>query len=699
MTRLLLRVALGALLCAAPRAAVGAPTAAPDTLRGSWGGPRVDRLVAAAVRARRAAYSDSSLRSFRARAEGHVYYLAEVGRGPRESVVVRADQVALRVLWQAPDRSLQTLIGRRSEERLPTSIRYHADHLSVVLGNFGDRIRLGEGTEVRDVLHPVAPGAPSFYEYRLADSLGIRTAGEEIRIYRVEVRPRDLDRPGVVGEVHLTRRSKAVARMRFTFTPAAYRDRTVEEIEVDLRSALREGRYWLPAVQSVTVRRETSWLDFPVAGVIRTRLRVGDYRINPGSGPVLTDGHRLVSLPDARLSAFDGWSSGLYDGPLEPPERDAPGAGELRRRARELVRGRLLGGRSRLAAHAPDLSSVLRLRRAEGVLAGAGARYRFDDRRRLTLWAGHPAEAGGAEWRAGYRGPLAWPWGGGGVDGGTLSLDLYGDRLSDASPFAAASGLVSSLGFLLRGDDMTDPYFRDGGRLRLSLPAGPGDLALGLRYEAHRPAALVARPPGGEPAPPPVRPIHAGDLGALSAGYRLPAVGLPGANLDLRLGLEGATREVGDFGYVRALLRARVASAAPDPALAWRLEAGGGGSWGEVPAQRLFLVGGRGTVPGYPLRGWGGGRAGYLRVELSRELAGPWLQLRALGAAGWAEPGGAGRPGARSLGVGASGGLRPSVGLGVASLDGAVRLDLALGLDAGRWEWILSVAPHLWPML
>ncbi|MFW6010621.1 MAG: hypothetical protein ACOC9H_01765, partial [Gemmatimonadota bacterium] len=240
----------------------------PDTTR--WNDARTMRLVDRAIRARRHAWSDSSLRGFAARAQGHVYYLAgmegedEPGGSPQ---IVRADQVALDVRWQAPDRAVQTIVGRRSEARLPSGIRYHIDHLTVVLANYGDRIRMGEGTEVRDVLHPLSAGGPDHYDYRLADSMRIRDAEGETRLHRIEVRPKSSSTPGVLGDVHVEAGSAAVARMRFTFTHPAYRDADLARIEVDLENARWEGGYWLPARQSTTIRRESNWLDFPLAGV------------------------------------------------------------------------------------------------------------------------------------------------------------------------------------------------------------------------------------------------------------------------------------------------------------------------------------------------------------------------------------------------------------------------------------------------
>lgn len=675
------------------RGAAAAPPS--DSAEGAWDSPRVRRLMRSVIEARRHAYADSALRSFRARAQGHVYYLGGIGADadlsagevrPGERQVVRADQVALDVAWRAPDRWQQTMVGRRSEKRLPTSIRYHLDHLVLVMGNFGDRIRMGEGTEVRDVLHPAAAGAPEFYQYRMADSLGMRVADRELRLYRIQVRPRDPQAPGVVGELRVVRESRAVARMRFTFTPAAYRDPQIDRIEVDLQSALYRGRWWLPAAQTTEIRRQVRWLAVPLTGVIRTRLEVREMRVNVPVSPALPPGGRVVRRPEEALTSFDGWRSGLYDGPLRDAGAEEVDLSAVRRTAREIVEDRYLSGTARLAPSMSAISDVLRVRRAEGALAGAGGRFRVDDVRTAEAWVGHPFEAGGAEWRAAWRGPLA---------GGRLRLRAHGDRFTDVGPWPAASGIVSSLGFLTSGEDYTDPWFRTGASAEWRVPTGGGTLRVGLALEEHRPGRLVALPPG-EASARPVRPAAAGDEARGELGFEAPLGRALGLGWRGSLTAQAAAGQIG--GWTRLLGRMDARSTAPG-AWSWRLVGGLGVGAGDLPPQRLLLLGGRGTVPGYAFRAWGGDRAGWLRLEASRDLVGPWLGLRAVAAAGWAELAGPGAEAASRFGGPAGGalagsdGVRPSVGFGVGVLDGVLRADLVRGLDDGRWEWVVSAHP------
>src|SRR5687768_10331552 len=159
-------LALGAL--AAPAAA-----AAQD---GGWNSGRALELIRRAQERRQVALSDTGMVDYQADARGYIYFYLD-RRDTGERSLVKTDQVALDVYWKAPNLSKQRIVGLRDERNLPTNIRYHEDHLTVVQDNFGDLIRLGDGDEVRDVLHPAAPAGPALYDYRLADSTSIRLPG------------------------------------------------------------------------------------------------------------------------------------------------------------------------------------------------------------------------------------------------------------------------------------------------------------------------------------------------------------------------------------------------------------------------------------------------------------------------------------------------------------------------------------------
>ncbi len=670
-----------------PSAAVGQEPDPADTAEAHpsarWNSPLALELADRAVHARSHTFADTALRSFQAEAEGHVYYLAEFGDRRQ---LVRADQVALRILWQAPDRALQTIVGRRHERRLPTTVRYHIDHLSVVLDNYGDLIRIGEGDEVRDVLHPAAPGALRRYDFRLVDSLDIEVRDRHTRVYRMQVRPSDPSRPGLVGSIYVDRETGAIARLRGTFTVASYVDPQLERVSVDLRSALWEGRWWLPAEQEVEVRRSVQWLDLSVAGVIRTEMRIGGYRLNEEPPYSLAPGERVASYPAARLEAYDDWQAGLYDAGIRPSERTRTGLDEMVAEARELVGPRALLAAPSFRGHLPDATAAVRARRAEGLLLGAGARIRLDPNTWAGLWAGWPF----ARERPQARLTLARR-----IGASELELRLLADRLADVGPFTGASGLVSTVGTAVEGEDWTDPFYESGGELLWNVPVGTATATLGAHALRHRSAWLAAGPLGSGSARP-VRPVDAGTLTAVSLELASPVTRRLQADWRLSGRSEAGLAGPGDFGFTRLLVRLRAERNEPASAWGWAAGLSVGAGTGDLPAQRLFLLGGRGTLPGHPFREWAGDRVLLLDGEVSRDVARPWLRARLSAGAGRAWLGEPGARGAERLGLGQPARVRGSVGAGVGLFYDLLRLDLHHGLGpGGDWELVVSMGETL----
>jgi len=658
-----------------------------------WNSAQAVSLVERAIQARSFAYADSSLRSFRADAQGHIYFLAEF-QGERE--VIRADQVALDVRWEAPDRTLQTIVGRRHEIRLPTSVRYHIDHLSLVLDNFGDRIRLGDGDEVWNVLHPAATAAFETYEYRLVDSLEIRIQDGRAQVFELEVRPLDTRNPGVVGSIFVDRHSGAIARMRFTFTEASYRDPELVRIVLDLRSAFWDGKYWLPAVQDLEITRSLSWFEFPIETVIRTRLEVFDYALNEASGLRLSTTGRVASLPGPALASFEGWKAPLYGGPLDAAERSDEELEAAVRDARSLVGQRGLRSGRRFQLSLPNASAGMRVRRAEGLLVGAGGVYRFDDRTLWRFWGGYPTEARRFEATTSLERDFGvWTLG---VEGRLRSIEDVG--------FRAASGAVQTLALATAGEDYQDPYFQDGVRVSASRRSGAGRVSLGASAFRQQPARLTLQTQLFTSRPlRPVRPTDPGDLVAIDGTLELGLGRGLGASWEAKFQIETATTAIGDFGFTRGTIRLRAERDGFDSGWAWSSDLLLGLSGGDLPAQRLFLLGGRGTLPGYTFRPWGGDRVALWRGEVSRSVLGPWVRIRALAAAGWTDLGSVGGSAAARFGATETGGIRTSAGLGLGLIYDLVRLDLMRGLDGvagevgGDWALHLSLDPFLWGIL
>ena len=137
---------------------------------GGWNGERTLELVQRARERRQLPVLDSSLRSYRADVSGHIYFFIDREANP-EPVLLRADQIALELFWGQPNRVKQVLQGMRSEEQLPIrNFRYYLDRYTVIQNGFDDVIRVGEGRDIRNVIHPLASVGPSFYDFRLDDS-------------------------------------------------------------------------------------------------------------------------------------------------------------------------------------------------------------------------------------------------------------------------------------------------------------------------------------------------------------------------------------------------------------------------------------------------------------------------------------------------------------------------------------------------
>ncbi|HSH46763.1 MAG TPA: hypothetical protein VK966_13035, partial [Longimicrobiales bacterium] len=383
-------LAIAAVLVPSAVAAQTDTTRTSEAVTSAWNAERVMNLVGLARTRRQAPVADSLLETYRAEATGHVYFFLdrEINGEP---ILLRADQVAVDLFWGQPDRTRQVIRGLRSEEQFPIrDFRYYLDRYTVIQNGFGDEIRVGEGRDVADVPHPLAPGAERTYSYRLADSLTIRLPGnEDLRVYEVQVRPNDFDQAAIVGSLFLERTRGDLVRLAFTFTPAAYLDERNERVEVTLENGLWEGRYWLPREQRLLVRRELPQLDLDVGTVIRAVLRVSDYEFNPPVPAAFFGGREVVVAGSADELARYDFEEGLYDGLPDvgiAPGRDVGSLDEVDVDdiAGRILRDRFLRGVPALRLYAPGASSVLRYDRAEGLVTAAGVSLGVGERQVTT---------------------------------------------------------------------------------------------------------------------------------------------------------------------------------------------------------------------------------------------------------------------------------------------------------------------------
>ncbi len=567
--------------------------------------------------ARRQVETDSSLRAWRARARGVVTFLAEYGTGPSMTTrLVKADELDVDVYWEGRGRSRQVIRAWRDTTFLPTGMGYHRDHLAIVTDDFGPVIRVGEGDEVADAIHPLAPAGPAHYTYAVRDTTTVRTSTGVLEVVAVDVRPRRLDQPLVVGTMYLDLARAILVRSRFTFTPAAYRDPDLEDITIRLERTLVDDRAWLPYRQEIEVRRRSAVAAFPLRGVIRGEWVIGDFELDAAMPAEARRGPAIGGL--RRPGGPDLWAAPLataIDSGLRPADRRD--VEQVRRDAARLVGGRLLDGLPDFRPGVDRLSEILRVNRIEGLVLGGG--FRWQPRGHLPALDGRLA-VGTADGRVTGSLALGWRTGGG-------TLAVTGRRgVVDVSDVPVASGVFGSLSAQETGHDYGDYVLAEGVGL-----AWRGDLvgAAGVSLELGREWAWSVRN-AASPARGAYRPnpplgseaywVARGQLGRVEdhRGRR----GWSG-----RVALEaGVGRE---NGYARALLEAADERPLGPGILGLRGWLGLGTA--ALPARRSFPLGGRGTLLGTPYRAWGGRQAAWLGAEWLGPLPAPSLPLGWLG--------------------------------------------------------------------
>ena len=631
-------------------------------------------LVGRARAVRSSAAVDSAFRSYQAQARGYVYFFFDrPDTGDR--TLVKADQVALDVYWQAPSSTKQVIVGQRDQQMLPTDIRYHLDHLTVVQDDFGDSIRMGDGDEVEAVPHPVGPGSDGVYDFLLADSLSISYAGgaEEIRVYQVRVRPRDFERPGFVGTVFLDRATAAIVRMSFSFTPASYVDPYVDYIRISLDNSLWLGRHWLPYRQEVEIRREIPLLDVMAGSVIRSRFEIRGYDFDVALPLSLFAGARVSTASPAARAAFT-FERGLLDDIEEEGLALPPSLEEVRTEVAQVMQDQALSGLAPLRLYFAAVSEAARYNRAEGLRVGAGFTLQPAGSLMVRVSGGY------AFGRRRASGAVSTTRGPGRV---VPTLDLYWDALGDVGGYLGASTLENTISAVSGKKDYTDPFFRRGAALTLRgvEPAGP---SVSFRWEEHRSGRDVV---SDDPTNTDFRPVRTIDEGALGAVSVHAAVTLPGG---------GAASLTGDVGRLETRTFGSLAGEAlweiraPDRPWSAEVSLGAGAITDDAPAQNLFLLGGRWTLPGHDYRSFAGDRYWLLKGEATWPVYAPYVGVRAIGAVG------ATYLGSRSLPadwiVQDSNGLRGSIGAGLSLGWDAMRVDIAHGVRGGGWEALFSVA-------
>jgi hypothetical protein len=684
----------------APSAAAQDPTVADrqdtarvivDTTRAGtgWDSPRVRELITRASHRRAEPRADTSLHNYRATAEGFLYFFLD-RRSSEERTLVRVNQIGLELYWMQPDIARQRIAGMRDASPLPNTMRYHIDHLTMVQNGFGDVIRMGDGDEVRDVVHPVSARGASIYEYRLADSTEVRVPSmpQPIQVYEVQVRPRRVDRPGFVGSVFINRQTADVTRMTFTFTPSSYVDKRLDYINLTLDNALWEGKYWLPNEQTVEIRRQLPELDFVAGSVIRGRMHILDYQLNAAiPDSIFQTSRPVISAAPEDLANYK-FEMGLFDDVAQSGLAQTAEAAGLRREAAELIGARFMSGLPALRLYYPDVSSAIRYNRTEGLNLGLGATYSHGPPWRYDAAVGY---AFGSQ-RVSTLGRITYA-----PSATSLSLAGYTHALRDLGPVTPLAGIANSLAGLVLGKDYTDPWYATGAAFVASRPLTES-LRVGatLRAERQTGATLTqTHAPFDHDADfRAVRAIDGGDEYSLllSLDRPQPTQGIVawGASLALR----GAQFNAADSGfddgtYAKAQLSGDLLIRPASHAREFRSKLAFAAMTSGAPVQQYFAIGGTGTLPGFAYRTFTGRTGALATAEYSQRVAYPWLGIRALGSVGVAGHKSF-TPALSTWSTTSSDGPRASVGAGVSLFWDLLHVDVVKGINGGRWVTQIS---------
>lgn len=699
--------------------AAGAPLSAQTTNQsgsnGPWRSASADSLVSRAIMRRGVQLADSTLLSYQADAHGFLAFLAQFGEGliipPK---VVQSEELALSIAWWQPGRSAQRLVGRRDTTLLPANVGYYRDRYGVVLDNLPDRIRLGDGQDVRDVPHPLAATAQTLYEYAMGDAVRIRIPGREILVDEVRFRPRDASTPAAIGSVYLDRETGAVVRLSMTFTRAAIIDKRIETLVVTLENGLVHERYWLPRRQEVEVSRGSTWFDIPARGIVRGRWEISNYTVNERIPAPVMLLPRWSSMPRDSLRAHP--FEGRVIDALPPEIQIASSEDVVRARvqAEAAVRAAMLARPATASVTGRGVSDLARFDRAEGLALGLGGAHRTGNGIQVSARARFGFSDHEVKGHVSIGPAPAF--------GRTPTLQLFVERDYRELALAERAGVTNSLAALLFGSDYTQSVdTRAAGLVWRRAPNSA--FSWRLAAEQDRPTHVTADPLSRHFAPTlpawrldgaraevqgtggwvPAEPSGTRGLWMLSASlgaYRgrfdrellEPVTGSPGVETQRVSPLVG--RAQGMLQLTRSL--------GGDRALF--LQTFGGVAGGRaLPPQWLVFAGGPWTAPGYDAQQFGARALLSQRVEFRAPIPAPSIPLGRFGSS----PGHITlAPFVQALGT-ASGtaerptmsGVYPSAGVGMLFFYDLLRADVARGLRDGHWRFSIDIDRSFWGIL
>jgi hypothetical protein len=705
-----------------PRAARGAAVVDSATMASAYADP-VAREMLRRARARQDS-SDHSILAYQALVRSRISVGLSTLR--RERLLYRRESAA-RIHWRRFGRHEVEVLGAR--EVIPIALHgvQVPDDLERSMPHFlfnptQNRFLLGPSREDRadGMRHPLAQGSEAHYRFARGDSTLITLPdGRTVRLLELRLTPRRADPHLVSGSLWLEAESHAVVQGVFRLARPFDLDRDLDDddardirwipgllkpIRADLRYltidyGLWEMRWWLPRVVAleghasmgsllrVPVRYELAYSEyevftdpspFPLPAISMTLAGDSFPRVNcsRGTGCRCIGGEcRRVEVrvpaDSAALLTSAALPASIYsDGPELIDE------GEVRSILARLERASMptdfVGPRLYWGLDQPGL---IRYNRVEGLAAAArlGVEYGY-------LGADLTARLGWADRRnPGLALGVRW-------EGPTYQARLGAYReLAAVDPSLQPFGLNNTVSALLWGRDEGDYYRALGVELAGGPAPGPAT-RLDWRVYAERQHPVEQQTwtslrrlwSKEDPFRPNLRADSADLLGA-TLHLRL-ARGLDpvGVRWGAVLSLDGA---VGTYRFLRP--GATLALTGPLPGrLLGTLEGAAGTSFGELPLQRGWQLGGVTTLRGYPPITATGSAYWRARAELGSRFPGGRIVL--FSDLGWAGER-ASFPGRDHL---------VAAGVGASLLDGLLRLDLARALRTPT-GWRFSLATDL----
>ncbi|MDP9201570.1 MAG: hypothetical protein M3P26_06515 [Gemmatimonadota bacterium] len=605
-------------------------SAAPDPVYSS---ERVRDLVARAAIANHA--PPPELRGYRARVESEFSLMIRDTLGRERAGQI--EQLASRVQWSRDGSYDMHVIGYRSQ-----TLGAPISTLSFVRGwtepsLYGDRLLLGvqlgappgpkaakaqkRGGDWIVAVHPFSYDRDRYYRFSGGDTVVVmRTAGRSIPLVRLHVTPRLGDATRLAafdGEIDLDADRQQIVRMRGQFVVLAKKGRPtlaplpglVGVVYCEFVNAEIDGRYWLPAFQRTELQSTFALLG-QTRAVMRVVSRFSDHVIETSGTLVAVDAplqntHRTTWASSDSVSRFGDWTTSLGVATSEVNANDFDDVGpDVWKET----------GHPRLDITPTRTDNVFRYNRVEGLYTGLEANFRMRS-------AAPGLRAGGS---------LGWAWTERTLRGGahlTLRREHWttGARVERSlastndftPPLNPESGGLAAMFGSVDDFDYVDRRVALGSVTRVLGSADNALLTLQLGAGGDR--AEVARLVHGVPGGGTFRPNRGSAEGNYALGV-LEAEVHPGVSGDFVQPGLGARLHYeigrGALAWQRAeLLLAGRKYLGP---IALSLQADAGGVFGTViPPQKLFEVGGSGTLPGYEYKEFAGDRAALLSGHVS----------------------------------------------------------------------------------